>query len=103
MARAKSRAVNGARSSTLSPTPISCTGSRCFAASATRRQVIAGPAEATAAGNVLLQALALGHLQSLAALRQIVRDSFALQTFEPLEVESWQAAYQRFLALTLAT
>jgi rhamnulokinase len=74
-----------------------------FAASATQRQVIAGPAEATAAGNVLLQAIALGHVGSLAALRQIVRDSFALQTFEPLEAESWQAAYQRFLGLTLAT
>ena len=74
-----------------------------FAASATRRQVIAGPAEATAAGNVLLQALALGHLDSLAGLRQVVRDSFGLQPFEPLEVGSWQAGYQRFLGLTLVT
>jgi rhamnulokinase len=74
-----------------------------FAASAIQRQVVAGPAEATAAGNVLLQALALGHLESLAALRQIVRDSFGLQTFEPLDAESWQAAYQRFLGLSLTT
>jgi rhamnulokinase len=70
-----------------------------FAASATGRQVVAGPAEATAIGNVLLQAVALGHLGSLAALRQIVRDSFALQTFEPIAPESWGAAYQRFIQL----
>jgi rhamnulokinase len=70
-----------------------------FAASATGRQVVAGPAEATAIGNVLLQAVALGHLGSLAALRQIVRDSFALQTFEPIAPEAWGAPYQRFIQL----
>jgi rhamnulokinase len=72
-----------------------------FAANATGRRVVAGPAEATAAGNVLIQAIALGHVDSLPALRKIVRDSFALQTFEPLEPQSWQGAYQRFLNLTL--
>ncbi len=72
-----------------------------FAAHATNRQVIAGPVEATAIGNVLIQAIALGHVKSLAVLRRIVRDSFALQTFEPHVAEGWQAAYQRFLGLTL--
>jgi rhamnulokinase len=70
-----------------------------FAASATGRQVVAGPAEATAIGNVLLQAVAIGHLGSLTIVRQIVRDSFALQTFEPIAPESWGAAYQRFIGL----
>jgi len=70
-----------------------------FAASATGRQVVAGPAEATAIGNVLLQAVATGHLESLTILRQIVRDSFALQTIEPIAPESWGAAYQRFIGL----
>jgi rhamnulokinase len=70
-----------------------------FAASATGRQVVAGPAEATAIGNVLLQAIALGHLGSLAALREVVRDSFVLQTFEPIAPEAWRAAYQRFIGL----
>jgi rhamnulokinase len=74
-----------------------------FAANATQRQVIAGPAEATASGNVLIQAIALGHLESLGALRQIVRDSFGLQTFGPDEAEGWRTAYQRFLGLTLET
>ena len=56
-----------------------------FAANATGRHVVAGPAEATAIGNVLIQAIALGHVDSLPALRKIVRDSFALKAFQPLE------------------
>jgi rhamnulokinase len=70
-----------------------------FAASATGRQVVAGPAEATAIGNVLLQGITLGHVGSLAALRQIVRDSFALQTFEPIAPEAWGVANKRFIGL----
>ena len=72
-----------------------------FAANAIQRQVIAGPAEATAVGNVLIQAVALGHVDSLQALRKIVRDSFALKTFEPVEPQRWQGTYQRFLNLAL--
>ncbi|HEY0790688.1 MAG TPA: rhamnulokinase family protein [Chthoniobacterales bacterium] len=74
-----------------------------FAADATRRAVVAGPAEATAAGNVLLQAVALGRIESLATLRQVVRDSFPLQSYSPEGVEGWQAAYQRFLGFDLTT
>jgi rhamnulokinase len=70
-----------------------------FAANATKRQVIAGPVEATAIGNVLIQAVALGHVKSLTALRRIVGDSFALQTYEPRISEDWEAAYQRFLGV----
>ncbi|MBV9671759.1 MAG: rhamnulokinase, partial [Verrucomicrobia bacterium] len=71
-----------------------------LAANAIQRQVIAGPVEATATGNVLIQALALGHISSVAELRQVVRNSFTLETFEPQESESWQVAYQRFLHIT---
>jgi rhamnulokinase len=70
-----------------------------FTANATQRLVIAGPFEAAAIGNVLLQAVALGHLDSLAAVRQVVRDSFALQTFKPIAPEAWGDAYQRFIKL----
>ncbi|HEY5813558.1 MAG TPA: hypothetical protein VIT23_13000, partial [Terrimicrobiaceae bacterium] len=68
-----------------------------------RREVIAGPVEATAAGNVLIQAIALGHIESLRDLRKIVSDSFSLQTFRPLESENWQRAYDRFQELKLVT
>jgi rhamnulokinase len=74
-----------------------------FASNALQRQVVAGPAEATAAGNVLIQAIALGDLAALRALRDCVRDSFVLRTFEPLEAEGWQGAYLRFSELNLPT
>jgi rhamnulokinase len=71
-----------------------------FTASATGRTVIAGPAEATAIGNLLVQALALGHLGSLAEGRELVRRSFALSTFEPGDQAAWDAAYQTYLQLS---
>src|SRR4029077_8067585 len=72
-----------------------------FAANATRREVIAGPVEATAAGNVLIQAAALGEIETPQALRNIVRDSFSLRTFVPQDPETWQEAYDRFAHLKL--
>jgi rhamnulokinase len=54
-----------------------------LAADATGLTVITGPVEATAIGNILIQALALGHLESSGHLRRIVEDSFPTQTFLP--------------------
>ncbi len=67
-----------------------------FAANATGLPVIAGPVEATAAGNLLVQASALGHIPSLAAIREVVRRSFGVKTYEPQETDAWDAAYERF-------
>ncbi len=67
-----------------------------FAAEATGRSVLAGPAEATAIGNLLLQALTLGHLASLADLRRTVHASFPVQTYEPLNADAWEEPYARF-------
>jgi rhamnulokinase len=69
------------------------------AANATCRQVITGPVEATAAGNILIQALAGGAVSSLAEARQIVARSFPQNTFEPQDAALWEAAYQRFTTL----
>ncbi|HEX9117952.1 MAG TPA: rhamnulokinase family protein [Anaerolineae bacterium] len=70
-----------------------------FTADATGRPVIAGPVEATATGNLLLQAIALGHLASLADLRRVVRNSFAVETYEPGPHSGWDDAYDRFKQL----
>jgi rhamnulokinase len=67
-----------------------------FTADALQIPIVAGPAEATAAGNVLVQALALGHLPSLKAARDIVRASTDLQTIEPGPAAPWMRAYARF-------
>jgi len=61
---------------------------------------VAGPAEATAAGNALLQAIALGHLDSLDAARNVIRRSFGLETYRPEDGEEWAAARARFAKLT---
>ena len=68
-------------------------------ADATGRTVIAGPVEATAAGNVLIQACALGHLSGLADVRRVVRNSFDLTTYEPAKDAPIARAADRFAAL----
>jgi rhamnulokinase len=70
-----------------------------FTADALRIPVLAGPAEATAAGNVLIQAIALGHLGSLSDARQVVRESFNLTTLAQGNSAEWLKAYERFLKL----
>lgn len=74
-----------------------------YAANATGRTVVAGPVEAAAIGNLLIQAIALGHLQSLDDLRQTVRESFSVQAFEPRDADLWQTARARFFQLNLLT
>jgi rhamnulokinase len=68
-----------------------------FTADACNRQVLAGPVEATAVGNVLVQAIGLGLLNSLADAREVVRRSFEVRTYDPKSPESWQEPYARFL------
>jgi len=72
-----------------------------FAANATGLPVIAGPVEGTAIGNILIQAIALGQLADLAALRQVVRDSFPVTPYAPQNDAAWPAAAQRFAKLAL--
>ncbi|MSU20216.1 MAG: rhamnulokinase [Pedosphaera sp.] len=67
-----------------------------FTANAIQVPVVTGPVEATAAGNILVQALTLGHLPSLKAARQVVRNSVPLDTIEPFDAQSWDRAYERF-------
>jgi rhamnulokinase len=67
-----------------------------FTANALKIPALAGPTECTATGNILIQAIALGHLPSLAAAREIVRNSFELKTFAPRDSAQWDAAAARF-------
>jgi rhamnulokinase len=70
-----------------------------FAANATGRQVVAGPVEATAIGSMMMQAMALGHIRSLAEGREIVRRSFEVVPYEPQDTAAWEQAYRRYTAL----
>lgn len=71
-----------------------------FTAEATNRPVLAGPAEATATATILLQALARGRLSSLGELREVVKRSYDLVTYDPHPSGQWDEAYAAFLRLT---
>jgi rhamnulokinase len=65
-------------------------------ADATGLEVVAGPAEATAAGNVTAQALATGQLEDAADIRGLVRRSFRLKTYRPESTEIWNRHSSRY-------
>ena len=66
-------------------------------ADATCRTVITGPVEATAIGNILMQAIGLKHLGSLAEARGVVRTSFTPEVYEPKQTSDWDEAYSHLL------
>lgn len=71
-----------------------------FTADCTGRTVIAGPVEATAIGNILMQAIALGYLASLPDARLMVHRSFDVETFHPTGSAGWDAAFEKLLSLS---
>ena len=73
-----------------------------FTADATGRQVWAGPAEATALGNVLAQGMALGLIPGLEAARSLVKNSFEIRSFQPGAAPAWDRAFENFLQLKAA-
>jgi rhamnulokinase len=70
-----------------------------FTADACQRPVIAGPVEATALGNLLLQAIATGHLANLQEGRQAIAASTGQETFTPQNGSAWDEAFERFQKL----
>ena len=70
-----------------------------MAADACNRRVVAGPVEATAIGNLMMQAVACGDLGTIAEAREVVGDSFAVKTYLPVNPDPWDEAFSRFHAL----
>jgi rhamnulokinase len=71
-----------------------------FTADACGRPVLAGPIEATAIGNILMQLVGTRKVVSLAEGREIVARSFPVTPYEPTDVARWDHAYGRFLTVT---
>lgn len=71
-----------------------------FTADATGKPVVVGPIEATAVGNIAVQAIACGLIGSISDAREIVRRSFNMVTYEPQDSAGWDGAYARFLEIT---
>jgi rhamnulokinase len=74
-----------------------------FTADATGKRVLAGPAEATALGNIAVQMMATGAVGSLAEARAIIDRSFPTEVFEPRDTGLWDrhaARFQQYCELT---
>lgn len=70
-----------------------------FTADAIGRPVWAGPSESSGIGNLLVQYMTLGELKDIWEARQVVRQSFPLEYYEPKDTEAWNEAYGKFLQL----
>ena len=67
-----------------------------FTAGATGKRVLAGPIEATASGNILMQAKAAGQIAGMDRIRQIVRNSFDLKEYLPGDTSVWTAQSKKY-------
>lgn len=68
-------------------------------ADACNRRVVAGPVEATAIGNVMMQAVADGGVASIAEAREVIRKSFKVEEYYPKMPWPWNDAYAKFQKL----
>ncbi len=71
-------------------------------ADALKRMVVAGPVEATALGNGIVQLIALGEIKDLAQAREVVSRSVTTETYEPKQSEAWDGAYGRFQKIVMS-
>ena len=68
-------------------------------ADACGRKVVAGPVEAAALGNAMVQAVATGHLTSLADGREALQRSVQFESYFPAQMSAWQEAFERYQAV----
>ena len=68
-----------------------------FTANAIGIPVLAGPSEATAIGNVMMQAKALGVVADLSEMREVIRNSVTPSVFLPQDATAWEMAYKKFM------
>lgn len=70
-----------------------------YAADACNRIVYAGPVEATAIGNIAMQAISAKEIRDIGEAREVIRDSFEIKIYEPHHTEAWDEAYARYLEI----
>lgn len=68
-------------------------------ADACKRPVYTGPVEATALGNIAIQAIAQGEIKDVAQAREVIRNSFEINYFEPHDADMWDEGYEKFKKL----
>jgi rhamnulokinase len=70
-----------------------------FTADACGREVVTGPIEATALGNIMMQAIATGHIKTLETGRAAIAASVQQERFTPHTSEDWDKAFETFKEL----
>ena len=70
-----------------------------FTANATGVEVLAGPQECTALGNIMIQAKAAGEVNDIFDMRSIIADSVVMNRFVPEDKELWDEAYGKYLEI----
>lgn len=70
-----------------------------FAANACGVRVVAGPVEATAIGNLMVQAIAIGEVENIGKAREVIATSFPPEIYLPQDQDAWETQYNRFLTL----
>lgn len=73
-----------------------------FTANSCGVEVLAGPQEGTALGNIMVQAKAAGEVKDLWDMRKVIANSLNLKRFSPADKEIWDTAYVKYLAITKA-
>ncbi len=71
-----------------------------FTSNALGVEVLAGPQEGTALGNIMVQAKAAGEVKDLWDMRRVIANSLELKKFTPQDKEAWDNAYKKFLEIT---
>ncbi len=71
-----------------------------FAANATGLKVVAGPEEATAVGNAMVQAVAMGVIDRLSDSQDMIRSAFPIREYRPRDSGTWEKALAEFRAVT---
>lgn len=67
-----------------------------FTADATGLSVVAGPEEATAVGNIMVQAMGLGIIKDLRVATPMIRETFTIKEYSPRNTAAWQREYERY-------
>jgi rhamnulokinase len=70
-----------------------------FTANATGVEVLAGPQECTALGNVMLQASAAGAVKNIWDMRRVISASIDLKSYKPQDAAQWDEAFKKFVAV----
>jgi rhamnulokinase len=70
-----------------------------FTANSIGIPVVAGPSEATAIGNIMMQAKAVGLVNSLHEMRSVIKASVTPEVYMPGDKEDWNDAYKKFIAI----